>query len=113
MKDLIGSTWQKQECFELGITTEEHNAIIEAAVQTAGPGNSAFDAYQNLANEIRDNWTKNIQEKPMGLKVFVVWHRIYEKVISVHFTEAGAQKYMEDFPEALYRLECKDFEVKR
>lgn len=49
------------------------------------------------------------------LKVFIVWHRIYEEVLSVHFTEAGAHEYIEKASnsEDIDRFEYDEFEVKQ
>jgi hypothetical protein len=63
----------------------------------------------------------NDEEISSNLKVFVVWHRVYEDVLSVHFTEQGAQEYIEASadadtekygPNAIDRFEYDEFEVK-
>jgi hypothetical protein len=59
------------------------------------------------------NITFEGQQISANLKVFVVWHRTYEEVLSVHFTEAGAQEYIEKAsrPEDYDRFEYDEFEV--
>lgn len=57
-----------------------------------------------------------IEEKSkdlIGVKMWVVWHRIYEEVLSVHLTEKGAQDRMTDLEnkESSGRFEYDEFEI--